>query len=89
MTGKTTGIPPASVIPRFNSGMKFRSGKLQGFNSLEESAIPIIGLVLSANTSWPIAAMTTRCERATSSSPENHSSLRNLLTLGSLLSLLN
>ena len=82
MTGNTTGIPPASMIPRCISGMKFRSGKLQGFKSLDESAIPIIGFVLFTSISYPIEAITTRCESATSSSPENHSLLRKLDMLG-------
>jgi hypothetical protein len=72
----SAGIPPASRTPRRTAPASSRSGRLHGFSSLAEFAIPITGRPPRRLTSRPAVAKATRCCIATSSSPVNQASLR-------------
>ena len=72
----SAGIPPASRTPRRTAPASSRSGRLHGFSSLAEFAIPITGRPPCRLTSRPAVAKATRCCIATSSSPVNQASLR-------------
>ncbi len=68
--------PPASSIPALTSTARSRSGRLQGFRSLAEFAMPITGRSAAWLTARPALASATRCSSATSSSPASQARLR-------------
>ena len=66
--------PPRHAAP--TAPASSRSGRLHGFSSLAEFAIPITGRPAPWPTGRPAVASATRCCSATSSSPANHVWLR-------------
>ena len=72
MVPNSAPIPPASVMPAFTSAASSFSGRLHGFRSLAEFAIPITGWLAPLRTGRPALASATRCSTATSSSPASH-----------------
>ena len=76
MVPNSAGMPPASSTPRRTAPARSRSGRLHGFSSLAELAIPITGAPPRRLTGRPAVAKATRWAIATSSSPVNQASLR-------------
>ena len=76
MVPNSAPMPPASAMPAFTSPASSRSGRLHGFSSLAEFAMPITGRSAALLTGRPALARATRCSTATSSSPASHARLR-------------
>ncbi len=72
MVPNSAPMPPASSMPAFTGATRSRSGRLQGFRSLTEFAMPMSGRSPAGLTRSPALASATRCSSATSSSPATH-----------------
>ncbi len=82
IVGNSTPAPPAASIPSLTGPTRSRSGRLHGFSSLAEFAIPITGVAPSLLTRTPALASATRCSTATSSSPDSQPWLRSWPSCG-------
>src|SRR5262245_39647924 len=77
----STGMPPAASTPALTASARWRNGRLQGFSSLTEFKIPMIGFSFVSATGCPAARIAARWSSPTSSSRRNQRSLRRLTGL--------